>query len=448
MSAYSLTHAEAWILCTLLHLPVQPGSAMAGWLNSAKPAVSPAMLDKSVAGLQKKGYYDPTKTEQPYLEGFLASMMLTCMNAAELTALIRRNGQANLTRFAQVGIGLVQFGMDETNLTFQDVEKMDEIAGTFLPEWFTVSQKEDLRAELVLGEFLLFKQAGIQADLALVDSGFKEGVFKKSSLMKQFNVDQRWVNIFSAEGLRGVLSVDEMPLEDYFNQLCGRGYLEESGPDELRIGAKGQPLAAALADPDLCSLSVSMEEWEGRYPQAGVFLYGAGRLLLAELKPGLLIFQQLSGLEQGQAWVKKLLMDGSQVHYISYTIPTAPMSRSEQAAAIPASDNSAAGATVFVSRKASIEIIVLGGELENKRFPVGDQLRLGREADNDLILPDKMTSRHHAILQRQDDVYRIIDLNSGNGTYVNGKRITDPTELKNGDIVLIGDTKLTISDRP
>jgi hypothetical protein len=400
-----------------------------------------------MAGLQKKGYYDPTKTEQPYLEGFLASLMLACMNAAELTALIRRNGRANLTRFAQVGIGLVQFGMDETNLTFQDVEKMDEIAGTFLPEWFTVSQAEDLRAELVLGEFLLFKQAGIQADLALVDSGFTEAAFKKNSLMKQFNVDQRWVNIFSAEGLSGVLSVDEMPLEDYFNQLCGRGYLEESGPDELRIGAKGQPLAAALADPDLCTLSVSMEEWEGGFPETGVFLHGGGRLFLAELKPGLLIFQQLSGLEQGQAWVKKLLMNGSQAHYASYTIPTAPMSRSEQAAAAPASVNSSADATLIKSKLASVEIIVLSGELENQRFPVGDQLRLGREADNDLTLPDKKASRHHAILQRQGVVYKITDLNSGNGTYVNEKRITEPTPLKNGDIVLIGDTKLTISVR-
>jgi len=79
---------------------------------------------------------------------------------------------------------------------------------------------------------------------------------------------------------------------------------------------------------------------------------------------------------------------------------------------------------------------------------VGDQLRLGHEADNDLPLPDQKTSRHHAMLQCQGVVYQISDLNSGNGTYVNGKRITEPTLLKNGDILQIGDTKLTISDRP
>ena len=111
----------------------------------------------------------------------------------------------------------------------------------------------------------------------------------------------------------------------------------------------------------------------------------------------------------------------------------------------PASLSSSTDATLIESQPASVEIIVLSGELENQRFPVGNQLRLGREADNDLTLPDKRTSRHHAIIQRKGIVYQIIDLNSGNGTYVNEKRITDPTLLKNGDIVLIGDTKLSFS---
>ena len=111
----------------------------------------------------------------------------------------------------------------------------------------------------------------------------------------------------------------------------------------------------------------------------------------------------------------------------------------------PASVNPSADATMIESKPASVEIIVLSGELENQRFPLGDQLRLGREADNDLTLPDKKASRHHAILQRQGVVYQIIDLHSGNGTYVNGKRIVQPTLLKNGDILLIGDTKLTVN---
>ena len=113
----------------------------------------------------------------------------------------------------------------------------------------------------------------------------------------------------------------------------------------------------------------------------------------------------------------------------------------------PVGMDSSDDATLIESQTVSVEIMVLNGDLENQRFPLGDQMRLGRAADNDLTLSDKKASRHHAILQRQSVVYQIIDLNSGNGTYVNEKRITDPTLLKNGDIVLIGDTKLTISDQ-
>ena len=113
----------------------------------------------------------------------------------------------------------------------------------------------------------------------------------------------------------------------------------------------------------------------------------------------------------------------------------------------PAVALSSSDATLIESRLAPVEIMVLNGELENQRFPISDKMRLGRETDNDLVLPDKKASRHHAILQKKGVVYQITDLNSGNGTYVNEKRITEPTLLKNGDIVLIGDTKLKISDQ-
>jgi hypothetical protein len=109
--------------------------------------------------------------------------------------------------------------------------------------------------------------------------------------------------------------------------------------------------------------------------------------------------------------------------------------------------HSSADAALIGPQSASVELLVLSGELENKRFPINDQIRLGREADNDLALPDKMASRHHAILQRQGVFYQISDLNSANGTFVNGKRIHEPTLFKDGDILIIGDTKLTISDR-
>jgi YD repeat-containing protein len=119
----------------------------------------------------------------------------------------------------------------------------------------------------------------------------------------------------------------------------------------------------------------------------------------------------------------------------------------EEVPPIPVASSSPSRSTLIASVPVSFEIIVLNGALENQHFTLGDRLSLGREADNDLVLLDQKASRHHAVLNRQGVAYQIIDLNSSNGTHVNGQRIVQPTTLKNGDILLIGDTRLNISDR-
>ncbi|MGW4771021.1 FHA domain-containing protein [Nocardia sp. NPDC004278] len=69
-----------------------------------------------------------------------------------------------------------------------------------------------------------------------------------------------------------------------------------------------------------------------------------------------------------------------------------------------------------------------------------DKLRIGRAADNDVVVPDLLLSRHHAELQRTSDGrYRIIDLDSHNGTYVNGSRV-DAADLSESDLIGMGHT--------
>lgn len=448
MISYLLTHSETWVLCTLLHLPVQPGSVLSDWLGSDDLHESPDLASESLDTLAQKMYYFPANAEQPFHPMLLSSLALASVNAAEITVVIRRVGQASMTRFAQVGNGLVQFGMDEENLALHPVTTREEVSNIILPAWFTVRQNERLRVELPLGAFLLFKQACVRADLAAAESGFSTESFKKSDFLEQFALTTAWVDIFNAEGVHGVLSVDQMPLKDYFNQLVSMGYIQETVADTLEIGDAGKPLAAALSDADLCSLTVSLQTWEGGFPETGVFLHGGGRLFLLKVGPGNVIIQQLESREAGRLWVENMLSNGSRAHYTDYVILSVPAPANQSVSAtLIEQRRPSADATLIESRPASVEIILLSGALENQRFPVGDQLCLGREADNDLTLPDKKASRHHAIIQRQGAVYQIIDLNSGNGTYVNGKRVTEPTLLKNGDIVLIGDTKLTLSDQ-
>jgi hypothetical protein len=95
----------------------------------------------------------------------------------------------------------------------------------------------------------------------------------------------------------------------------------------------------------------------------------------------------------------------------------------------------------------SADIFTLTLMCEERRMTMGGQMHLGGAADNDLVLPGDKVAPHHALIQKQGLVYKIADLNSESGTFVNGKRISAPTLLKSGDIVLIGDSQLTISDQ-
>ena len=71
-------------------------------------------------------------------------------------------------------------------------------------------------------------------------------------------------------------------------------------------------------------------------------------------------------------------------------------------------------------------------------------LRIGRAQDNDIVVADLGVSRHHAELRRVGDRFEIVDLNSHNGTFVNGQRIgTAP--VSDGDIVGIGPSVFRLS---
>jgi hypothetical protein len=76
-----------------------------------------------------------------------------------------------------------------------------------------------------------------------------------------------------------------------------------------------------------------------------------------------------------------------------------------------------------------------------------DRLTIGRSPDNDLVLPDSSVSRHHAILERIGAGWFIRDLNSSNGTEVNGDRFLGERALRNDDEILLGRTRLVFHDR-
>ena len=67
----------------------------------------------------------------------------------------------------------------------------------------------------------------------------------------------------------------------------------------------------------------------------------------------------------------------------------------------------------------------------------GDSLTIGRHPDNDLVPKDAAVSNHHAIIERKGEKLIVLDKESRNGTFVNGKKVQS-AELKDEDIVQIG----------
>lgn len=68
---------------------------------------------------------------------------------------------------------------------------------------------------------------------------------------------------------------------------------------------------------------------------------------------------------------------------------------------------------------------------------------IGRSDDNHFVLPDRWISRNHAMMQRTEGgEFYLIDLGSRNGTFVNGRRVTIPVTLQNGDRITFGETEI------
>ena len=89
---------------------------------------------------------------------------------------------------------------------------------------------------------------------------------------------------------------------------------------------------------------------------------------------------------------------------------------------------------------------IVSGEGVEQVLEVSEpRLQIGRGRDNDVVLPDpeKGVSRTHAELRLENDRYVIVDLQSQNGTYVNGARV-ERAEVAYGAEIAVGGYRLTL----
>ena len=95
-----------------------------------------------------------------------------------------------------------------------------------------------------------------------------------------------------------------------------------------------------------------------------------------------------------------------------------------------------------------IELIFTKGPLTGVRFAVeADTISIGRLNECDIELNQPNVSRQHAFIKRVGENLQIIDNNSGNGTFVNGRRVRHAA-LHNGDEIRIGPNTLVVDVQP
>src|SRR5438132_6220475 len=87
--------------------------------------------------------------------------------------------------------------------------------------------------------------------------------------------------------------------------------------------------------------------------------------------------------------------------------------------------------------------LVRSGGLMGRRLPVKTPVvNLGRADYNDIVLPDPSVSTTHAKLQRREGVWVVVDLDSTNGTFVDGERVKGESPLAPGALLRFGDVQL------
>ena len=86
------------------------------------------------------------------------------------------------------------------------------------------------------------------------------------------------------------------------------------------------------------------------------------------------------------------------------------------------------------------QLIMRSGPTPGAAFVLeGDQIDIGRDSTNEIVINDAEISRRHARLTFQGGKYVLEDLGSTNGTFVNGQRLAGPRVLKSGEVVSFGE---------
>lgn len=83
-------------------------------------------------------------------------------------------------------------------------------------------------------------------------------------------------------------------------------------------------------------------------------------------------------------------------------------------------------------------------ELAGKLYPMAAISSIGREQGNTVTIPDPRISGTHARIEWQDGQWWVEDLDSANGTFVNGRAVAEPTAAGYNDTLRVGPAVLRL----
>ncbi|MFO7293582.1 MAG: FHA domain-containing protein [Actinomycetes bacterium] len=95
-------------------------------------------------------------------------------------------------------------------------------------------------------------------------------------------------------------------------------------------------------------------------------------------------------------------------------------------------------------RRGTKVVIVRSDTQAGLDFTVTDATVIGRSPEADIVIDDPYASEFHLRLVATENGLTLHDLGSTNGTYLNGRRVTAPAELRRGDAVQVGKTVMEI----
>jgi len=133
-------------------------------------------------------------------------------------------------------------------------------------------------------------------------------------------------------------------------------------------------------------------------------------------------------------------------------LPAGPLPAASAAGTAPPAPAAAASALTepvraqpHASGDTPRRLVITSGPKEGMEIELpAEQLTIGRSSESGLVIRDDYTSTHHARLMLWNDAWVVQDLDSTNGTFLDGTRVTLPTPVPVGSTVTIGTTSFEL----